>query len=241
MTTHEAPPGYDAKQPDYFQHSRPEMLPFVPVHCRHLLDVGCGEGGFGESLKRTREIEVWGIEPVKSAAAKARDRLDNVVEGVFGPDAALPVGKFDCILFNDVLEHMLTPEDALKYARSLLAPGGVVVASIPNIRNLPALWQLIVHASWEYMDFGIFDKTHLRFFTKSSIVNMFTREGYILDEVRGINAYMGFPNVRRRVWRAYRITSALSAGRLDDMKFLQFAVVARPASTVHGKQGNGED
>lgn len=218
---------YETKAPAYFRYPRPEMLPFVPVRCRRVLDVGCADGAFGESLKRTRGIEVWGVEPTKSAAAAAKGKLDRVVEGVFDHQAGLPAQSFDCILFNDVLEHMLAPELALRYARDLLAPGGVVVASIPNIRSFPTVWQLIFHARWEYQDAGVLDKTHLRFFTKSSIVDMFEREGFALETVSGINAYAGIPNVRRYLWLSYRLANALLIRKFDDMRFQQFAVVAR--------------
>lgn len=220
---------YETKAADYFRYPRPEMASFVPVHCRRILDVGCADGTFGEALKRTRGVEVWGVEPTRSAAAAAKAKLDTVVEGVFDPQIALPVRSFDCILFNDVLEHMFAPELALRYARELLAPGGIIVASIPNIRSFPTIWQLIFHGCWEYQDAGVLDKTHLRFFTKSSILGMFEREGFALETVSGINAYMGIPNVRRRFWLLYRLVNALFLNRLDDMKFQQFAVVARLA------------
>jgi 2-polyprenyl-3-methyl-5-hydroxy-6-metoxy-1,4-benzoquinol methylase len=233
MTTQVAALNYDEKPADYFKWTRPEMLPFVPVHCRRVLDVGCAEGAFGESLKRARGIEVWGVEPVRSAAATAMSKLDRVVEGVFSPETALPVGSFDCILFNDVLEHMLAPEEALRHARDLLAPGGVVVASIPNIRSFPTIWRLMFHASWEYTDSGVLDKTHLRFFTRSSIVNMFERNGYATEGIYGINAYC--PG-SRRLWAAYRLANTLLAGTLGDMKFQQFAVVAKPTPHLTGGQ-----
>jgi SAM-dependent methyltransferase len=178
---------YETKTSEYFGLPRPEMVPFVPADCRRLLDVGCADGSFGEALKKTREIEIWGVEPTKSAAAKARMKLDMVVEGIFDPHAGLPTGSFDCVLFNDVLEHMVAPELALRYARQLLAPGGVVVASIPNIRSFPTIWRLVFHASWEYQDCGV------------------------------------------RLWLLYRLASALWFRKFDDMRFLQFAVVARLA------------
>jgi 2-polyprenyl-3-methyl-5-hydroxy-6-metoxy-1,4-benzoquinol methylase len=113
-------------------------------------------------------------------------KLDRVIEGVFGPETFLPENTFDCILFNDVLEHMISPERALRYAKSLLAPG-VVVAVDPQ-RPIPSNdSDLVIHARWEYVDYGILDKTHLRFFTRSSIVNMFEREGFAIDSICGIN------------------------------------------------------
>lgn len=224
--------GYEQKSPEYFQNVRPEMHSFVPVHCRRLLDVGCAEGAFGESLKRARQVEVWGVEPTRTAAAVAMTKLDKVIVGVFGPENALPQRTFDCITFNDVLEHMPTPEAALRYAKDLLAPGGVVVASIPNVRYFATVRDLLIHARWEYADAGILDKTHLRFFTGPSIVNMFEREGFQIENMCGINGYSGPKGIRRALWRALRLIDSLVLKKLEDMTFVQFAVVARPATQL---------
>jgi hypothetical protein len=102
------------------------------------------------------------------------------------------------------------------------------LASIPNIRSLPTFWQLLAHARWDYQDSGVLDATHLRFFTKSSIIEMFRREEYSVINIHGINAKIGTPQIRRSLWRAYRIVNAAFLGRFDDMKYLQFAVVAKP-------------
>jgi SAM-dependent methyltransferase len=222
---------YTAKSADYFAEARPEMLSFVPANCRRLLDVGCGTGTFGASLKQSRQIEVWGVEPFASAAAIAADRLDRVIIGPFGPETDVPAGAFDCIVFNDVLEHMVAPERALRYAKLLLSAGGTILASIPNVRYFPFMWQLGVRGNWEYGDCGILDRTHLRFFTKSSILRLFQNEGYAVRSISGINPYMGVPNASRRLWFAYRIANALFMGRFADLKFLQFAVVAEPIAT----------
>ena len=222
---------YASKSADYFTEARSEMLCFVPTSCRRLLDVGCGTGTFGASLKQKREIEVWGVEPFASAAAKAADRLDRVITGPFEPETDLPAGAFDCIVFNDVLEHMIEPERALRYAKPLLSAGGTILASIPNVRHFPVLWHLGVHGSWEYGDCGILDRTHLRFFTKSSILRMFENEGYAVRSISGINPYWGIPNVSRRRWLAYRVANVLFLGKFTDLKFQQFAVVAEPTAT----------
>lgn len=224
-----APQGYDTKTDDYFEFPRTEMLPFVPANCRHLLDVGCGAGEFGALVKQTRKIEVWGLEPVKSAAVKASARLDKVINGTFDAEIGLPAETFDCLVFNDVLEHMVAPEQALSYAKVLLSKGGVVVASIPNIRYLGVVSRLVFHARWEYEDFGVLDKTHLRFFTKSSILKMFQSEGYLVESICGINVYMCQPDVTRFAKVVYKILNALFLGKLSDMKFSQFAVVAKVA------------
>ena len=103
------------------------------------------------------------------------------------------------------------------------------MASIPNVRYLPVLWKLAVCGKWDYEDCGVLDKTHLRFFTRSSMLRMFQDEGYTVKSIDGISPYRGIPNVRRRLWHVYRIVNAVAFGQLSDMKYLQFAVVAEPS------------
>lgn len=220
-------PDYDVKPVSYFEETRGEMADFIPESCRRILDVGCGSGGFGALLKKERAAEVWGVEPFESAAKLASVRLDRVIHEVFPPEGGLPLGFFDCIIFNDVLEHMTDPELALRYARTLLSPGGIVVASIPNIRHFPTIWRLVIHGEWKYRDCGTLDKTHLRFFTRSSIDEAFQREGYSIQEITGINSYRGVPDCSVRVWKLYKLINSLTRGRFGDLKFQQFAVVAR--------------
>ena len=229
---------YDTKPIEYFQHERPEMLKFVPAQARRVLDVGCAQGAFGERLKRSRQVEVWGIEPAKPAAEAATEKLDRVIAGAFTVDVGLPEGIFDCIVFNDVLEHMLEPELALRYARSLLSPGGVVVASIPNIRYLPIVAKLMCRGEWNYTDEGILDKTHLRFFTRSSIAGMFVREGFAIESMLGINPYSLSAKFRHPYWWPFRVAHFLLLRKFQDMRFLQFVVVAKP--TCHAG-GNAND
>lgn len=225
---------YETKAADYFRLARHEIVPFLPSDCRRLLDVGCGAGVFGETVRRTRKIEVWGVEPIGTIAAEASAKLDHVVVGTFGPQTELPEKTFDCIVFNDVLEHMVAPEKALKYARTLLTDDGFIVASIPNIRYLPILWPLIVGGRWKYEDCGVLDKTHVRFFTRSSIITMFQSEGYTVGTVSGINPRAGIPQSSKRLWRAYEFVNTLSFQKFDDLRFQQFVVVAQPTPIPSG-------
>jgi SAM-dependent methyltransferase len=170
------------------------------------------------------------VEPVKSAAIEAASKLDRVVEGMFNPDANLPTGYFDCVLFNDVLEHLLDPKSALQLARTLLRQGGVVVASIPNIRHFQTQWRLLLHGEWVYRDSGTLDRTHLRFFTCKSIAPLFIESGYDVKQLQGINPFWSSCLAESSNWRYFKILNLLTFGGIEDMKYLQFAVVARPRS-----------
>lgn len=176
-----APPAYPFSE-------RREMLAFVPPAARSVLDVGCGPGGFGQSLRQddpTREL--WAVEVDEEVAAGAARFYDRLVVGTF-PDALAGAGKtFDCVVFNDVLEHTVDPWAVLRATVALLAPGGVVVASIPNVRNVSVVADLVVRGNWTYRDIGILDRTHLRFFTSRSIRALFADSGFAVEEMSGIN------------------------------------------------------
>lgn len=119
----------------YSSTDRREVIPFVPP-CTRLLDVGCGGGAFGAVFVE-RGVHVHGVEPNSAAADVALTRLSAVTVGRYPDD--FPGGTFECIVFNDVLEHMADPAAALAAARGHLASGGTVVASVPNVRNVSVL------------------------------------------------------------------------------------------------------
>jgi len=207
----------------YFSHPRPQMRGFVPSEARRILDVGCGDGAFAAGLRderraRGQELEIWGLELDSSAAERAATHLDRVLQGPAQDRALeLPPGTFDCVVMNDVLEHLVSPEVLLDALRPALAPGGCLVASIPSVRYFPNVWDLVVRGDWEYQDEGILDRTHLRFFTRQSMRGLFQRSGYSVVLQQGINPTSS--------WR-FRLVNLLSFGRLREMRYLQFACVA---------------
>ena len=209
----------------YFQNQRHEMLKYIPKISSIILDIGCASGGFGQILKAERSVEIWGIEPNESAASLAAQKLDKVICGDFTSSLNLPRHSFDCIVFNDVLEHLVDPYSALLYCKELLRDEGVVVASIPNVRYFDNIWNLLFHKNWEYTDYGILDKTHLRFFTQRSMLSTFDSLGYEIKSIEGINF---LENKHPHQVRKFKLLNLLLLNQIEDMRYLQFAVVARP-------------
>jgi SAM-dependent methyltransferase len=201
------------------------MRAYVPATAGVILDIGCGDGAFAMGLRRERlergqTLEIWGLELDAAAATTAAANLDRVLVGPAEANVAeLPEAHFDCIVLNDVLEHLAWPEDLLQALQRTLAPGGCLVASIPNVQHFPHLWDLVTRGAWEYTDEGILDRTHLRFYTRSSMHGLFARSGYRLVRQEGINP--------TRSWR-FRLCNLLTLGRLADARWLQFACVAVP-------------
>lgn len=213
------------EQQSYYGRLRQEMRPFVPRTARVLLDVGCGDGSFAAGLRAERQaegrtLEIWGLELDGQAAALAAERLDRVITGPAEASVAeLPDGRFDCVVLNDILEHLAWPEKLLHALHRVLAPGACLVASLPNVRHFHNVWDLVVRGDWGYQDEGIRDRTHLRFFTRSSMRSLFERSGYRLLQQVGINP--------TRSWR-FRLCNLLCCGGLAEMRYLQFACVAEP-------------
>jgi 2-polyprenyl-3-methyl-5-hydroxy-6-metoxy-1,4-benzoquinol methylase len=197
------------------------MLPFVPVDAHRVLELGCGEGAFAATVKQRTSAEVWGIEFNADAARQAAAVLDRVLVGdADGQIAELPDSSFDVVICNDVLEHLINPVVTLERLRRTLRPDGVLVASIPNIRYMPALTQIVLRRDFPAVEHGVFDRTHLRFFTRKSIVRMFASAGFSLQRIKGINAYYG---------PLALVLSVLTLGYFADGFYLQYACVASPA------------
>ncbi|HEY3856226.1 MAG TPA: class I SAM-dependent methyltransferase [Verrucomicrobiae bacterium] len=217
---------YAAKNADYYGLCRPEMLRFVPASAKRILEVGCGAGEFCAQFRRSAECELWGVEPNRDAALKAKEKLDNVFCSYFDESVELPSEYFDCIIFNDVLEHIYDGLSALKLTRKLLRNGGSVVASIPNIGHFPTIWRLVVRGQWEYTDKGILDKTHVRFFTRQSVQTLFEKAGFNIQRLDGINSFFSMEPEDGRLWHFYRMISWVPAKGIIDMRHLQFGVLA---------------
>lgn len=206
----------------YYNQVRTEMLSFVPRSAKTILEVGCADGNFGALLKARNDAVVWGLELEPKVAELAARKLDKVITGSADESlAALPDHYFDCIVCNDVLEHLPFPETILFALKRIMSPGAVLVGSIPNVRYFPVLLDLVWNADWKYTDDGVLDRTHLRFFTGKSLERFLKQTGYELLSIQGINPT---PGIRARILRI------VTFGRFSDCQFRQYAFVARPSA-----------
>ncbi len=210
---------YENKPEEYYRFPRNEMLKLLPKTSKRVLDVGCGQGTFTSQIKAYNGAEVWGIEYMPKEGEIAKSVLDKVFIGaVENYINELPDDYFDAIFFNDVLEHLTYPDDVLRDLKPKLTNNGVVISSIPNMRNFRVLKMLIWDGNWDYADHGIMDKTHLRWFTKKSIRKMYESLGFKIIEHKGIN-----PSKSLKPY-LYNIPFLFTG---MDIKYVQFATVAQ--------------
>jgi 2-polyprenyl-3-methyl-5-hydroxy-6-metoxy-1,4-benzoquinol methylase len=155
------------------------VVGLVPPGAR-VLEVGCATGYMSEVLRDRLGCTVVGLEIDPAAAAEAAGRADRVLVGdveTLDLDALLPGERYDAIVFADVLEHLHEPHRVLERARALLADGGAVVSSVPNVAHISVRLALLA-GEFRYRDTGLMDETHRRFFTRASLLDLFEATGF---------------------------------------------------------------
>lgn len=172
---------------NYHQGHRPEMLEWVPQGVKRVLDVGGGEGRFLEELRRLRGCETHLSEFSESVCRAATGRVDHAWPGDFlelSPEVLTRHSQhaFDCVTFLDSLEHAAEPGLWLDKVHALLAEGGWVVGSIPNVGHWSVVADLL-EGRWDYCPVGIHCNTHLRFFTRRTLVDLLQRHGFAVEAV----------------------------------------------------------
>jgi methionine biosynthesis protein MetW len=140
------------------------VLAAVPDGCR-VLDVGCAGGHLAAELA-ARGCTVTGVE-LDAAAARARGI--EAIEGSIDDPAVRAVlpAELDAVVCADVLEHLPRPSETLAFLAGLLRPGGRAVVSLPNAAHW-TMRRAILHGRFPQEDHGLFDRTHLRWFTRAS-------------------------------------------------------------------------
>jgi len=172
---------YDRQTDDRWE-STGMLLRMIPEGAR-VLDVGCGTGSVARLVRHLRGARVLGLEPNPERARLARERGIEVEVGTFDASVVRRHGAFDVVLLADVLEHLEDPSAMLRELRGALAPGGRVLASIPNVAHWSVRLALLA-GRFDYQPTGIMDATHLRWFTRASVERLFRESGYAVEEMR---------------------------------------------------------
>lgn len=176
---------YEEKSDSYCSVARQPLIEMVNRSGLKVLDVGCNNGQTGRRLLELGKARwVTGIEFVSERGEAARAHLNEVYIGdVESMSFDWEAGSFDCFIFGDVLEHLSNPWHLLRRLKPFLATDGLVIASIPNVKHLPVLIDLLLRDEWLYVEAGVLDITHLRFFTRKTAIRLFEQAGYVVEEI----------------------------------------------------------
>jgi 2-polyprenyl-3-methyl-5-hydroxy-6-metoxy-1,4-benzoquinol methylase len=167
----------------YHARVRSDVFEFIPRGGR-LLDVGGGVGRTASAIRAAGiadHVGVVDIVPPDPAAQLDFAYQGDLEDPLLTDRIMAEQGPFDTILCLDVLEHFADPWSLIRRLHGLLAPGGAIVASIPNVRHYSVALPLLLKGQWRYGAAGILDQTHLRFFVRETAAELMTCSGLELD------------------------------------------------------------
>lgn len=175
--------GFDSR---YYMNVRDDLIKYIqedkdtPIH---VLEVGCG---LGSTLARIQALwpnaVVKGVEYVKDIAEIGKSVADISQGDIESMDLPYEKEYFDYMIFGDVLEHLRDPWGTIKRLKLYLKKSGHIIASIPNAAHMSVIVGLLKGTA-AYQDAGILDKTHLRFFTKKTAMELFEKNGFSVEEM----------------------------------------------------------
>jgi len=178
----------------YFDNVNETVLAEIPLDACRIGELGCGAGAMARALRNRQEISHYvGIDIAQDQLANASQWLDVAIEVDLNTIAdwsqhvhlsQLREGRFDCWIAGDVLEHLIEPEEAIKEIFWSLRPGGTSVICVPNVQN----WQTFVNlmqGRWPRDDAGLFDRTHLRWFTRNDMTQLLVACGFQIEKCLG--------------------------------------------------------
>ena len=153
-----------------------------------VLDLGCGSGALGKYLTETKSCICDGLTWSEAEAEHARPHYRSVVVDNLETSDLLshfPKQQYDYIVCADVLEHLSRPERIVNTCRSLLAPGGKLLISVPNAAYCGLIAELM-QGEFKYREEGLLDRTHLRFFTRRSLSRFIHENQWQLEHLEAI-------------------------------------------------------
>jgi len=163
----------------YYKFYKPWMIPFIPDSPSRILDLGCGSGELGKRLRElNKPVELIGVEIYAPAADEALKYYNKVYKGDVEEMDLHYDEYFDFIVCGDILEHLRDPWSMLQRIKTYMKKDGLLLASIPNIRYWTVLKDLIFKGQFEYVEGGVLDITHLRFFTRRSFKKILSNLDY---------------------------------------------------------------
>lgn len=221
------------KQTSIHDNHNPDLLAMIPRSLKRVVEIGCGSGALAREYKKINPgCEYVGVEIDEDYAEAARRYCNQVLAGDIEPMADNTFANLlpnDCWIFGDVFEHLYDPWSVLAQIKTHMTKDNCVVACIPNMQHWSVQASLLSGAVF-YQDSGLFDRTHIRWFTRTTIIDMFLKAGFVIE--RGVpRIFDNAPGAK--VIDAIR-SAATSLGMdpnlaVNDALPLQYVVKAVPA------------
>jgi 2-polyprenyl-3-methyl-5-hydroxy-6-metoxy-1,4-benzoquinol methylase len=218
---------YTVKDPGYFSNVRMDIISLLPADPQQkILEVGAGSGNTLVYIKEKRiAAEVMGVELLNMpGSGQQHAAIDHFqVADIEQENIAAPKEYFDVVICADVLEHLADPWTMVDKISGHLKSNGLMIVSMPNIREIKTLYTILFKGNFKYEPSGgILDKTHLRFFCKKNIRQLLTTDS--LTPVYGSPNFLlkAVPEGRKR-----RILNFLSFGLFENLLTVQYIFIAQ--------------
>ena len=218
---------YTIKDAGYFANVRMDIISMIPQDPKQkILEIGAGTGNTLVYIKEKNiAAEVMGVEliniPDSNQQNPAIDRFQ--LANIEAENIKASENYFDTIICADVLEHLADPWTAVEKITRHLKPNGMLIVSMPNIREIKTISKIVFKADFKYeVEGGIMDKTHLRFFCKKNIRQLLT--------TTELTPVYSTPNFMLKVvadGRKRRIINLLTLGLIKDLLTVQYIFIAK--------------
>ncbi|MDD5064774.1 MAG: class I SAM-dependent methyltransferase [Phycisphaerae bacterium] len=206
---------------NYFSNIRWDIINLIPAGKNKILEIGCGTGNTGKVLKEQgKALEVIGIEKIPQAAESAKKNLNSVITAdIETVEMPFDKGYFDYIIAADILEHLYNPWLTISNLKKYIKKDGFIITSIPNIRHWRIVRELILKGNWTYNNAGLLDDTHIRFFTKKTMMKMIQSAGFTINLI--------IPKFKLEPANRYNILNNLTLHLLEEFWAQQYIIMAR--------------
>jgi len=177
----------------YYDNVNHTILELISPSAQRICEFGCGAGALARAARMNNpNIHYVGVEIEEEQLLKASDalnaglqrNLDLLIDWTADAELCqlLPVNSFDHVILGDVLEHLYDPLRTLTEAACRLRPGGSALVCIPNVQHWSVFANLVL-GRWPQEDSGLFDRTHIRWFTLDDMVNLVTSAGLTVESI----------------------------------------------------------
>lgn len=171
---------------NYYDHNKAHAFDLIRVEPKSVFEIGCAKGSLLRRILDSGANRVVGVEYVDDIAAIARKRCPEakIIAGDIEAIDSSDLGSdYDLVIANHVLEHLVNPDRVLQKLYGMLRTGGQFIGALPNIRHWSIARDVFFRGRWDYADEGILDRTHLRFFARKNIYELFQNAGFTKIEI----------------------------------------------------------
>ncbi|PMP88653.1 MAG: class I SAM-dependent methyltransferase [Caldisphaera sp.] len=207
---------YSNKNTNYFSNARHDIINLVPEGSNKVLEIGCGDGTTLVELKKLGKAKYCaGVDIID---INQKNKLDDfVLADIDNEELPLPQRYFDVIICADILEHLKDPWSTLDKLKTYLKKDGILIASLPNVREIKTIFNIVFKGDFKYVEEGILDKTHLRFFCKKNMIDLFEKRGFVIQKM----THNLDPKSKRYM------LNKLTFGIIEEFLVIQYLIIAK--------------